>query len=193
VTIPAGQSFATFKVASVPDTAADAPVTVTVTATDPSGFAASGKGTVTVVDQSQILGVQVFPQTISEAAGSKPATGVVFLNSPAMTAMTINLTETVGGSASTEVTIPSSVTIAAGQRFATFTVTPVADAMPDSPITVTITATDPSGTAASGSAKVTVVDSLPTKPVFGGGDDDDHDNGFQNAVDAVFAHWDGDH
>jgi hypothetical protein len=192
VTIPAGQRSAVFKIATVPDTTPDAPATVTITATDASGFAASGSGTVTVVDQSQILGVQVFPQTISEAAGSKPATGVVYLNSPATTAMTINLTETVGGSPSMEVTIPSSVTIAVGQRFATFTVTPVADATPDSPITVTITATDPSGSAASGSAKVTVVDSLPTKSGFGGGDDDDRDNGFQSAVDAVFAHWGGD-
>ncbi len=82
VTIPAGRSFATFKVATVPDATPDSPVTVTVTATDASGFAASGAGTVTVVDQSLILGVDIDPRTLSEAAGAKPATGVVFLNAP---------------------------------------------------------------------------------------------------------------
>jgi hypothetical protein len=186
VTIPAGKSFATFKVATVPDATADGPVTVTVTATDASGFATSGNGTVTVVDQSLILGVHIDPRTISEA-GSKAATGVVFLNAPAPTALTINLTETVGGSSSTEVTIPATVTIAAGQRFATFAVTPVADAVADSPIAVTITATDPSGSAASASANVTVVDSLPSN--FGPGGDDNFHHEFEHAVDAVFAHW----
>ncbi len=101
--------------------------------------------------------------------------------------MTINLTETVGGSPSTEVTIPATVTIAARQRYATFTVTPVADATPDSSITVTITATDTSGSAASGSANVTVVDSLPANSGPGGGDDFRHN--FERALNAVFAKW----
>ena len=194
VTIPAGQRFVTFKIASVPDTTADAPITVTVTAADASGFAASGSGTVTVVDQALILGVAINPRTISEAAGAKPATGFVFLNAPTPTALTINLTETVGGSASTEVTIPATVTIAAGQRYASFTVTPVADATADSPITVTITATDPSGSAASGSANVTVVDSLPSNIGPGGHDDgDDFRHHFARALDAVFAQWGHDH
>lgn len=190
VTIPAGKRSATFKVASVPDATADGPVTVTVTAADASGFSASGSGTVTVVDQSLILGVAINPRTISEAAGAKPATGFVFLNAPTPTALTINLTETVGGSASTEVTIPATVTIAAGQRYASFTVTPVADATPDSPITVTITATDPSGSAASGSANVMVVDSLPSNIGPGGHDDgDDFRHDFASALHAVFAKW----
>ena len=191
VTIPAGQRSATFKIATVPDITPDAPVTVTVTATDASGFAVSGSGNVTVVDQSLILGVRVVPGTISEAAGAKPATGVVYLNAPTPTALTINLTETVGGSSSAEVTIPASVTIAAGQSFATFTVTPVADATPDSPVTVTITATDPSGAAASGSANMSVVDSLPSNSGSGGRDDFGHD--FERALDAVFATWGHNH
>jgi hypothetical protein len=196
VTIPAGERHATFKITTVPDATSDPPVIVTVKATDPSGFAAAGSGTVTVVDQALILGVHVFPGTISEAAGAKPATGIVTLNAPAPTTLTIHLTETVGGSPSTEVTIPATVTIPAGQRFATFTVTPVADATADPPITVTITATDPTNSAATGSTTVNVVDSLPPGIQSGGeeegGDDNDSDHGFQTAVDAVFAHWGGD-
>ena len=61
------------------------PETVVVTATDPTSFAASGSGSVTVVSQAFILGVSIQPSTISTAAGAKGAFGVVYLNSPAPT------------------------------------------------------------------------------------------------------------
>jgi hypothetical protein len=88
-----------------------------------------------------------------------------------------------GSDSGAELTLPSTVTIPAGQRFASFSVTAVPDTTPDGPVSVTVTAMAPD--TVSGTVTVSVVDSLPTPsplPWTGG-------FGWQ-AADAVFSQWD---
>ena len=66
-----------------------------------------------------MLSVTINPGTLTDAAGAKPNTGygVVTLNTPAPTGgLTVDLTEAIGGTTTTDLTLSSTtLTFAAGQ------------------------------------------------------------------------------
>ena len=94
------------------------------------------------------------------------------------------MTEAVGGTTTTDLTFSTTtLTIAANQRYAPFTVTAAAGAT--TPETVVVTATDPTNTAASATTSVNLVASLPTPPCPWGWNDMLHGP----SVDAVFKLW----
>lgn len=126
---------------------------------DPSvqwdGFAVdtfSGLGSHTVDGGgSGSLALSVTPSTFSENAGTNAASGSLTLNQAQGQELVVNL----GSSDTSEVTVPASVTIPAGQTTAVFAVSAVDDLVSDGSVNVTITAT--SG-ALSTTASVTVTD-----------------------------------
>ncbi len=84
-----------------------------------------------------ILTVTVTPTTLAENAGTGTITGTVSIPTASASALTVALTS----SDNTELTVPSSVTIPAGQTSVTFNINAVDDTFVDGNVTVTITAT----------------------------------------------------
>jgi len=98
--------------------------------------------------------MSVRPDTLIEAAGAKPGSGTVRLNTGPAAADTV---VTLVSSDTTEATVPGSVTILKGYSSVQFAITPVPDTTPDGTIaTVTITAS--AAGFANGTGSVQVVD-----------------------------------
>ncbi|MEA3208287.1 MAG: large repetitive protein [Chthoniobacter sp.] len=132
VTIPAGQTQATFALAIIDDPRIDGTQTVTVTASVPTWT--SGSAQISVLDnESANLGVAV-PANVRE--GDTGKTGTVSLSGT----LTSDLVVALNSNDTSEITVPTSVTIAAGQTSATFALTVVNDTETDGPQTAVVTA-----------------------------------------------------
>ena len=142
VTVPAGQSSATFPVAVVDDTRIDGTRNVTITASVANWT--SGSATVTVQDNETTALSVAIPATARE--GDTPRTGTVSINGTLSVPLTIPL----ASDDTSEATVPASVTIPAGQTSANFAITIVDDALSDGAQTVTISASAAGFTGGSG-------------------------------------------
>jgi subtilisin-like proprotein convertase family protein len=100
---------------------------------------------------SPSLALAITPTTFIENAGTNAATGTLTLSQ----AQGQDLVVSLASSDTSEVTVPASVTISAGQTTASFPVAAVDDTVSDGPVNVTITATAGSLNA---TASVTVTD-----------------------------------
>lgn len=152
VTIPAGQTSATFSIDAVDDAVIDGTQTVTITASA-SGLA-DGTDTLDVTDDdASALSVVLSASAVSESDANPATTGVVTRNSDNTSALTVNLLS----SDTSEATVIASVTIAAGQTSsAPFDIDVVDDGDNDGTQAVTITAT--AAAHADGVAALDVVD-----------------------------------
>ncbi len=101
------------------------------------------------------LALSIAPTTFAENAGNNAATGTLTLNQ----AQGQDLVVSLASSDTSEVTVPASVTISAGQTTATFALAAVDDTVSDGPVSVTITGTAGSLNA---TASVTVTDNEVT-------------------------------
>ena len=129
VTVPAGQTTATFQVST---NTVSAPATATITATSANTKSATLTVSPASGGQSAVMsGFSISPSTVS---GGGNATGTVTLAQPAPSAgALVNLT-----SGSSTATVPASVTIPAGQTTATV---PISTSAVSSSTTAVITAT----------------------------------------------------
>ncbi|HND52402.1 MAG TPA: Calx-beta domain-containing protein, partial [Pirellulaceae bacterium] len=148
VTIPANATSATFSISALDDTLLDGDQSLTLTASA-AGYV-DGTTTLVVTDH-ETLTVTLDVSSISENGGS--TTGTVRRNN---TDLAQSLTVTLTTSDTTEATVPASVTIAAGEETATFTVSAVEDFAADGSQSATIGATATGYVG--GSANITVTD-----------------------------------
>ena len=140
VTILAGSSTAMVDVDAVDDSIADGTQMVTLTGT------ATGYTTGTAVlevtdDDTSAISLSLADGLIDENGGS--TIGTVSIGSPALSDLTINLTS----DDPTRATVPSSVTVLAGNTTATFTVSAVDNGLDDGDATITVTAASDLGNA----------------------------------------------
>ncbi|MBD2267072.1 putative Ig domain-containing protein [Anabaena sp. FACHB-709] len=140
VTIAANQASATFEIQGVDDTIVDGTQAVIITArpiyTNTNVAVPTGNATanLNVVDnESPSLKLTIDRDLISETG---TATAIITRNTNTDSALVVTL----NSSDTTEATVPNTVTIAAGQTSATFTITGVSDGINDSSQNVTITA-----------------------------------------------------
>lgn len=150
VTIPAGQTSATFNIDAEDDAIVDGTQTVTITAS------ATGQDDVTDTldvtdDDTPELTLTITADSFSESAGSAATTATVSRNTDTSSPLTVNLNSSDTG----EATVPATVTIAAGQTTATFDIDAVDDAVVDGTQTVTITASATGFAAGSDTVDVT--------------------------------------
>lgn len=122
----------------------------------PGGAGGSGQ------DPATLLAVEVAPSTFSEAAGAAAATGTVHRYGNVASELTVQLVS----ADLSEVTLPSTVVIAAGESSATFDVSAINDVLADGGQQVLIAATAPGVSLAS--VMVTVQDDgdLPVPTLF---------------------------
>ena len=119
----------------------------------------SGTSNLNVTDNDVLtLTVTLNTGSVSEAAGAGAATGTVSRNSADLSSA---LVVTLAGNDTTEATVPSSVTIAAGQSSATFAIAAVDDAVVDGTQVVTFTASATSYVSGTGSVNVMDDEVLP--------------------------------
>ncbi|MFO0820326.1 MAG: ELWxxDGT repeat protein [Pirellulales bacterium] len=149
VTILAGETSAEFTVTGVDDSLLDGTQSIFITATA-VGYAGSSQ--LLSISDHEILTISISIPTLSERGGTTTAT-VSRGNTDRAAPLHISL---VVGDAS-EATAPSTVTIAANQASASFTLTGVDDSLLDGPILVSISATAAGYVA--GEATFTVTDS----------------------------------
>ncbi|MBL8820574.1 MAG: hypothetical protein JNL58_31415, partial [Planctomyces sp.] len=136
VTIPAGQSSATFAIDAVDDALVDGTKAVLFT-TSATSFTA-GTRSIDVTDNDTLrLTVTRNKSSIAETAGANAATGTVTRNAEDLGAA---LTVTLTSSDTSEATVPATVVIPAGQASATFAIAAVDDLIVDGSRTVTFTA-----------------------------------------------------
>jgi hypothetical protein len=148
VTIPAGQMSATFPITVVDDLRIDGTVATTITASVSQWV--SGSADLTVLDNElKVLGVSG-PATMRE--GDAPGVGTVQISGTLATPLTVTLASNLTG----RLTVPASVTIAAGKTSATFAITVLDNAVRDGAQAVQVTAGASGFTGAS--ATVTVQD-----------------------------------
>ncbi|TRU25838.1 MAG: hypothetical protein EWV81_11255, partial [Microcystis aeruginosa Ma_SC_T_19800800_S464] len=133
VTIPAGANSVNFNLNAVDDTLIELPKNYTIIATS-QGFV-SGSDTLAVIDNDAVsLSLTLDSNNINENGGKAIAT--VTRNVITSTPLVVQLSS----SDTTEATVPTSVTIAAGQASATFEISAIDDTALDGNQTVTITA-----------------------------------------------------
>ncbi len=126
VTIPAGQISATFNIDAVDDAIDDGTQTVMITASA-TGLA-DGSDTLDVIDDDlAALSVTILDASINEGAGTAATTATVFRNTDPTNPLTVNL----ASGDTTEATVPTTVTIPAGQVSATFNIDAVDDPLVD--------------------------------------------------------------
>jgi fibronectin type 3 domain-containing protein len=154
VTIPAGQSSATFAVAAVDDAIYDGTQSVTIIASA-AGFTSGTAGVQVTDDDPPGLSVTIAPATFAENAGNNAATGTVTRQGPTTAALIVTL----ASSDTTEATVPATVTIPPGQSSATFDVAAVDDAVYDGTQSVSVAAT--ASVYTPGSATIQVTDNEP--------------------------------
>ena len=168
VTITAGQKSATFNVTPTADEVVEGNETFTVTLTAASTLPAGvtlGDATATItITDGDAATVDIADQTVTEDGGAQAIT--VTLSKAATSAVALQVTTTTGTATSgTDYTALSNqaVTITAGQKSATFNVTPTADDLVEGSenFTVTLTAasTLPAGvTLGDATATITITD-----------------------------------
>ncbi|MEA3186703.1 MAG: hypothetical protein QOD99_533, partial [Chthoniobacter sp.] len=132
VTFQPGQSSAAFSITVVDDTKIDGTQTATITAS--SGTWTPASATISVADNENTNLTLSVPTPATEGNGQ--VTGTVYINGTLPTDLVVAL----ASSDTTEVTVPSTVTIPAGMISATFWITPVDDTISDGTQTATITA-----------------------------------------------------
>lgn len=137
VTIEAGKSSVTFDVTVVDDTIADGTQTVTLTASATNFASKTATLDVTDNDGPAALSVTLANSSIEETAGSKATTATVRRNTATTDALFVSLESDLPSN----VTVPSSVTIPAGQDSVTFDVSAINDDIVSGQRTVVITAT----------------------------------------------------
>lgn len=152
LTIPAGQTSVTFDVTIVNDSVLDGSQTATITASA-AGFS-SAAGVIAVRDNETTALTVAAPVSASESAGT--VTGTVFVGSAVGRDTSVSLTS----SDTTEITVPATATILAGQTSATFNITVVDDTVIDGAQNATITASVSGWT--SGTATIQVTDNENT-------------------------------
>ena len=148
VTIPAGQLSVTFPCAVIDDTRIDGSVVTTISATVANWT--NGSAQLTVTDNESTALALTIPAALREGDGT--ASGTVQIAGTRTAPLVVALAST----DTSEVTVPASVTIAAGQTSAAFTLTVVNDTLADGAQTLNVTATAPGFTTAS--ATTTVAD-----------------------------------
>lgn len=151
VTIPGGQSTASFTVSLVDDAILDGGVPVVLTATAPNYNAGVAK--VIVTDNDTTTVTVDLPASIVENGAAQSAGGTVTLGMAAASDLIVSL----NSSDTTELTVPASVIIPAGKTSASFALTPVDDSLLDGDQIVTVTATLAGG-AGSGFKDMTITD-----------------------------------
>ncbi|MGK0188746.1 MAG: hypothetical protein ACI9R3_004560, partial [Verrucomicrobiales bacterium] len=155
VTIAAGQlTSSAFNIDAVDDAIVDGTQTVTITASATAH--ANGTDTVDVTDDDTAgLTVSIVAASVSEGAGTAATTATVSRNTDTTNALTVTLSS----SDTSEITVPPSITIAAGQTTSSsFDLDAVSDAIADAAQTVTITAT---AVGHSDGTDTVIVNSLP--------------------------------
>lgn len=163
VTIPVGETTATFPIAAVNDLLADGTQAITLTATA-GGYINGTFGLTVGNDTDAAITVTVAPTSFSEGALPETITASVALAEVTLTDVVVSLTS----NDTTEATVPASVTIPAGQSSAPFVVTPVQDTDLDGDKSVRIDATATDYTA--GRTFVTVTDDeVPPTPTLTAG------------------------
>jgi hypothetical protein len=153
VVIPAGQSSTAFTLTAPNNTIIDGNQDTMITATLTGSSPATG--TVQVTDnESRVLSFTLFTTSTSEGGAPSTTAGYITLAAATASPLTINLTS----SDISELTVSSTVTIAAGSSASGFfTLTPVNDALIDGTQAVTLTATAATFTSATSSA-ISVLD-----------------------------------
>lgn len=139
ITIPDGMASATFTVSGLNDGVADGSQSVLIT-----GVANSFNSVTDVVDvfdsQIQQLTLTIDPDIVSEVTGVRASTGTVSRNTAVLSnALTVYLVS----SDESEISVPSTVVIPAGERTATFDLDTVNELTSDGTQTVTVFATSP--------------------------------------------------
>ncbi len=156
VTIPAGQASVTFALDAVDDLLVDGTQTVSMSASA-TGYGGGSTG-IDVTDNDVLtLSVSLNKSSILETAGANAATGTVTRNSADLSSQLI---VTLTSADTTEVTLPATVTIPAGQASATFTLSAVDDLLVDGTQTVSMTASATNYNAGTATIDVTDNDSL---------------------------------
>ncbi len=132
VVIPAGQTSQTFQIVAVDDSIANGDADVAIRA-ESSGFV-DGLATITIADdESARLTLTLDSTAVSEG---QAATGTVTRNTATQSPITVMLSV----DDATEASVPSTVTIAAGQASATFTIAALTDQIVDGAQTVAVSA-----------------------------------------------------
>ncbi len=154
--IPAGQASATFSIAAVDDAIVDGTQSVTFSAAATSYT--GGSASLNVTDNDVLtLTVSLNKSSFAENSGTNTATGTVSRNAGDLSsALVVTLTN----GDSTELTIPATVTIPAGQASATFAINAVDDAIVDGTQSVTISGSATNYVGGSASVNVTDNDAL---------------------------------
>jgi hypothetical protein len=157
VTIPAGQASATFPITIVNDTRIDGTADTTITASVKNWV--SGSATLVVLDDELKTLTISAPATVRE--GDVSISGTVQIPGTLTAPLIVALSSDKTG----KMTVPASVTIAAGQKSATFSMTVVNNTLRDGAQVVQLTASADDFT--SGGASVTVLDNDVDHFVFG--------------------------
>ncbi len=166
VTVPAGQTSASFDITIVDNAALDGTQSATINATAVNFAPASG--TIAVQDNETATLTVSAPSSTTEGAGT--VQGTVSVSSAPASDVAVTMTS----SDATALTVPATVTIPAGQTSATFTITVVDDSKINGTHSATITAHVANWT--DGSATIGIADnentnlavSLPVSVVEGG-------------------------
>ncbi len=152
VVIPSGQASVSFTLTVIDDSLLDGSQTVLITAS------ASGYTTATsnmLVTDHEVLGLSLQDATISEAGGV--TTGrLTRSNSDIAAALVV----AIANSQPTQISLPATVTIPAGQSFATFPITALDDTLLDGTQVVSLTATADGYVPGLASVSVTDAESL---------------------------------
>ena len=135
VTIPAGSSSVAFNLTIIDDVYLDGDQTVVISASV-TGWTGSSDSVV-VRDNERFELLLSFPSPVTEGDGVLTAAGTVSLQGIAMNDVVVTLSS---GDTS-EITVPASVTIPAGQTEASFNITVVDDTAADGPQSVPLNAT----------------------------------------------------
>ncbi|MGA2139353.1 MAG: M36 family metallopeptidase [Verrucomicrobiia bacterium] len=134
LTIPPGATNAIFDITIIDDTELDGPQSATITASAAGCF--SGNASITVNDNETATLSIALPTAATEGDGVLANAGTVYVSAPVSTNVVVSL----GSSDTTEIVVPSSVTVSTGQTNATFDITVVDDNQIDGPQPATVTA-----------------------------------------------------
>ena len=156
VVVWAGEKEAEFDLTVVDDRRLDGKREITVTAHVDNWT--DGEDTMDIRDNDFASMALVLPANIGEASGRQAGAGLVRLSGT----VTSNLTITLSSSDTNRLRVPASVVIATGQQAVNFDLTPVDNALIESPIKVTVKASAPGFN--STNASLTVLDD-ETPPV----------------------------
>lgn len=139
---------------NVPVGAADGPITVA----GPGGAVTSTQSFTVIPTPTFTLDIS--PASVREDDGPNVASGTISFD----TAPTSSLVVSLASSDTSEATVPATITVPAGEFFATFPITPVADGVLDANAVVTITATATGYQPATKNLTVTNVDTGTEQP-----------------------------